>query len=462
MIAALPTNNVNIRSQGKIIAEKIPVTVKSEIRGVFIHENLLTYNHNWSVIAKTLNQYGIDAVFANFVGRTGELNHLDEWTIAINAFHSYGIEFHVVWNVIGDVASGETYKAEDENGNKVNWNCPTKIKDLVNETLHEILSYNIDGIMLDYVRYNSAHICYCSECRSAFEEWLGENITDWSPFYPGGSRYADFAEWRTIPITEIVKLIHDEAKTIKPYLTISASVWTYFSDTPTYWRYWIGQDTGKWIKEGYIDFVAPMMYTTQIYGKSGETLESFMDACQNYMTGGVEGKVPLVPILRNCEVEVPPENFSLQVSYIRSRGADGWIIYAYNGPGGNPNYPVPDITEYLNLIELPQTFAISNIHVETSEGSATITWLTTLPATSKVEYSISPLFGASWETKSGFHYWKITRNNVTISENLSTISLHLITLNNLTPNDTYYFRVQSSGLSGTATSPILMFSVNNL
>jgi hypothetical protein len=199
-----------------------------------------------------------------------------------------------------------------------------------------------------------------------------------------------------------------------------------------------------------------------MYTKDPDDLNnSLIHAVIKYWMGGAaEGPIPLVPILRmDWKSEDPtPEQFKAQIDVVRSRGLDGWIIWRYAGPGC-PLSP-PDIRDYLEIIGMPQTFTIVNINVETTANSATITWTTTEPANSRIEYGTSPLFGAEWKIRQGFGYWNITRNIQNVVINEANVTRHLITLNNL-PNGTYYFRVQSKGISDTITSRVLTFTIQS-
>ena len=460
------TTNIRITNAGKILTEKVLITHKSEIRGVFIHEEIYGVSRNWTKIAETLANYGINAVFVNDQGGTNRRSD-SEISQAISAFHSYGIEYHSAVRVLGSTPdmSGELCMVKSNGEIYSNyWICPIKAHDTIINNLADYLNDHpdVDGIMLDYIRYDVADNCYCLHCRAAFQEWLGENITDWTPFYPDGSRWSEYAEWRTIPITTLVKDIHDLVKSVNPNIVISEAAWTLFSDSATYWRKWIGQDTAKWIAEGYIEFVAPMMYQKTIYGSGDEALESRINAVIKYWMGGQpEGKMPLVAFLRTDWIgtDLTPEEFAAQVDYVRSRGLDGWIIWRYSGPGGYiPN--ARNIIDYLSAIDLPNTFLIRNIQVSVGSTNATITWLTDLPATSKVEYSTAPLFGAVLRTQNGFNFWNITYTLGMIESSDANVTKHSITLTDLAPNTTYYFRIQSQDTSGIITSEIKTFTTS--
>ena len=462
------TTNITINTRGKILTIKTPITYESEIRGVFIHESIYGYSHDWTLIAQTLANYRINAVFVSDFG-TFYRRPYSEIRAAIDAFHAYGIEYHSSMFVLGETKSSSSLGTEaikyDGTVYSIYAHCPIKAHDYVLSAIQNYIGTfsDVDGIMLDYIRYaDQAVVCYCPYCRATFEEWLGEGeITDWTPFYPSGARYNDFLEFRSIHLNYLVRDIHDTIKSINPNIVISEAAWPLFSDSAIYWRKWMGQDTAYWIKEGYIDFVAPMMYTKVVSGPGADTLESYINTALTYWMGGQpEGKIPLVAFLRvDWAEDLTPEQFAAQINYVRSRGLDGWIIWCYGGPGSSE--PNPDIRNYLSVIDLPNTFSIRNIQVlVNNETSTTITWFTDLPATSKIEYSTNSLFNASWETQSGFHYWNITRIQSIIVENTSLVTEHPVTLAGLMPGTVYYFRVQSQRASDIATSKVMTFTTS--
>lgn len=103
-------------------------------------------------------------------------------------------------------------------------------RELIKSQIEDLTAnYSIDGFCWDYIRYSDNDGCYCDECKSAFQEWLGEgNITDWSPFYPNGLREAEYKEWRTIPITILVRDMREWALAVNPDLCFGAAVFTHY------------------------------------------------------------------------------------------------------------------------------------------------------------------------------------------------------------------------------------------
>ncbi|MEM2506750.1 MAG: family 10 glycosylhydrolase [Nitrososphaeria archaeon] len=462
-IASL-TNTITIKSTGRLATALMGP--KSEIRGVFVHCATFSYPVDWNVIAETLKGYKINAVFGEFLsfgeGYYGNSPYGDQLGMAIAACHARGIEVHAVMTFFYQEVSSK-YRAVDHAGKEyTDWVCPTKqaVRNVIKSQVEYVAShYDIDGFMFDYIRYDTDDMCYCSECRAKFQEWLGEGtITNWQPFYPGGSRQKEFLEWRITSITAMVKDVRDWISAIKPNITFSIAAWTLFQDSPTYWRYWLGQDTADWVGKGYLDMVAPMMYTTDL-----SEIQDYIQTDFKYMVGGPEGKVPLVALITTgVESPVAPSAFKAVVDKVRQLGADGWIIWRYGGPGVQSGGDLIDIRPYLNLIDLPDVFTISFIQASATQTGATITWITDLPTTSIVEYSTSPLFTASFKYHQiyGFNYWDIDHILGIIVQNLTLTTTHTIKLEGLQPGTKYYFRVQSQGTSGIATSKVMTFTTS--
>jgi len=462
-------NDVRIRGTGRIATAAETITAyKSEIRGVFVHCMSMD-NPNWDLIAQTLMDYKINAIYGELMGfgfgYYGDSPWGDQLGLAIKACHSRGIKFHVchTFFYVTEDTHPELHAVNSAGNVEPYWICPTKqgTRDVIKQQIQEVFTNypGIDGYMFDYIRYDTDDMCYCPVCKARFELWLGETIIDWSPFAPGGPRHNEFMEWRVIPITEIVASVRQWILEIKPNVEFSIAAWTLFSDSPIYWRYWIGQDTTDWVAEDYLDVVAPMMYTDDV-----NMLEDEFQTSSKYMVGGLEGKIPLACFLTTgVEAPLNPSTFKQLVDKARAMGADGWIIWRYGGPGDGYGSNSPDIRNYLSLIDLPDVFSLTDMQVSAGETQANITWITELPATSKVEYSTSPLFTASFLYYPGidFHYWDVDHTQGTVKEDITPVTNHSITLAGLQKAATYYFRVQSQGPSGIATSKVLTFATKS-
>jgi len=442
------------------------VAYNSEIRALFVHA-FSFINADWATILQTAKNYGINTMVFEMLGNnyarypSAYIPYGDYgFSTIITEAHNRGMEVHVSMDVLLS-SLGPEYQCETSAGTKIDWTCPTKqvTRTLIRNLVEELArNYDIDGFMFDYVRYDTTDTCYCSECKAAFEQYLGETITVWpGDFAPGRSRYNEFMEWRSHPINDLVRDMRNWLLAVKPNLEISAAVWGWEPGYPTYNRYWIGQDSAYWVKEGWLDWVAPMMYTTDL-----ARLQAFIQDYHQHMTAGPEGKIPLVAFLSNCfPAVVDPTTFKACIDTVRASGADGWIIWRYGGPGDGQGSGAPDIRQYLNIIDRPSIFSLKDITVSPDSQSVTITWTTDLPATSKVEYSTSLLFTASFIYDYGvdFSYWDIDHVAGTVVEKTTPATTHSITLTNLQEGTLYYYRVQSQDISGIATSKVYTFKL---
>ena len=110
--------------------------------------------------------------------------------------------------------------------------------------------YDIDGINLDYIRYPEKEIQFNDA--GTFKKYA----------HPGQS----LLDWRRANISRCVKTIHDRVKAIKPWVAISCSPVGKFDDTQRYpsggWNAYraVAQDAKRWVKEGWMDILMPMMY----------------------------------------------------------------------------------------------------------------------------------------------------------------------------------------------------------
>ncbi len=442
---------------------------KSEIRGVYI-SNWMLRNPIWDEIAETCLNYGINTIVIQITpteiwdSSTESVKDYPPLREAINTFHNYGFNVHTLVNVAYNNIPGMTVTLPD--GSSETWLCLTKNKtrQAWKAMLESLVGdYEIDGLMFDYIRWKHTRMCFCDECKEKFIADTGLTDVNWpDDCLEGGRYYWDFIQWRLNPITEFVGDAVGWMKAIKPDIIISACVFTAFSNCGNYWVTSIGQHTADWVDKGYLDFVTPMMYTT-----SAGVAVSYMLDSMNFYTGGAEGKIPMVPFITNVDMSkdeytpMPVETFVDIVRQLKENGADGWIIWRYGGPGfeNDPFRKFPDIRPHLaGLIDaglMEPVWAIQNltISVNSEKNEATISWVTTIPTTGRIEYSNQTIFNGTiryGDFGRPIYYKDIDYIGGKIIENttLSTTHVFVIPITNQTE-----FRIQSVDANGvTITS----------
>jgi len=253
--------------------------------------------------------------------------HGDQIAQCVEAAHARGIEVHawkVNWN-LGNApkefvdklrADGRTAVTYD--GKPVDWLCASNPANfqLELETMLEVpRKYDVDGIHFDYIRYLDDSICYCDGCRERFQKDTGLTVAKWPDDCYSGALHDRYRDWRCDQITRLVRATSEQARKLKPWLKISAAV---FSDYPGC-RTWVGQDWVKWVKEGYLDFVCPMDYTDSNAG--------FRRTVAKQMAF-VQGLIPIYPGIGASAPGLPADQVIAQVEIARELGADGFTVFA--------------------------------------------------------------------------------------------------------------------------------------
>ena len=110
-------------------------------------------------------------------------------------------------------------------------------------------NYNVDGIHLDYIRYPEPGIPF------------NDNKT-----YRRYGKGKNKATWRRDNVDRCVRTIHDAVKAVRPWVKLSCSPVGKYSDLMRQSSYgWnardaVYQDAQKWLREGWMDMLFPMMY----------------------------------------------------------------------------------------------------------------------------------------------------------------------------------------------------------
>jgi hypothetical protein len=333
---------------------------------------------------------------------------------------------------------------------------------------------DIVDINHDYIRYPTTDVidvsdinfkvCYCNECKAAFDAWLAAKrkapIANWRTdcAYPDGSRWKDFAEWRVNPINNIVRDVRQWALAKNPNLIFTADVWRpYFGWTPDEYKYVLGQDPAYWISQGWLDSINPMVYVDNM-----ASLNHSISNVIQYQTGDNKGAIPLVPFLTqggpgaDAGAPVTVDFWVQEIDYLRQMGCNGFIIWRYGGPGFNElDVPFTDIRPYLAAIRDRCAKGVFSVFKQTQPlvVGSTIMWNTLLPTTGKVEYSQTPMFTATPKNGSDLPYLDIDYIPGTILSESMSNTTHSIVVPLSQP---FYFRIMDVDSNVELASPVYL------
>lgn len=260
----------------------------------------------------------------------------DQIEQCVAAGKKYGIEVHpwkVNWNLSNapksfvDQMRAEGRLQATAKGDEAPWLCPSDPRNyqLELDTMLEVVrNYDVDGVHFDYIRYPGGDNCYCNGCRQRFEAQRGAPVANWPADCYSGPLRAEYRQWRCDNITRLVKAVSEQARALKPWIKISAAV---FSDYPRC-KDDVGQDWVLWCREGYLDFVCPMNYT------DSDTRLQNLVANQVSRVGGA------VPLYSGIGAFIIPDEQAIgQVELARANGADGFILFNMGNTLARQGFP---------------------------------------------------------------------------------------------------------------------------
>ncbi|OUX30147.1 MAG: hypothetical protein CBE24_07165 [bacterium TMED264] len=220
----------------------------------------------------------------------------DPLQYAVNSAHSRGLEIHAWFNVFQASSTHEGTPSQehpdwicrDRDGNPMTSSRSLspgleEVRQYTTNVAMEIVNnYNIDGLHLDYIRWNE----YSSGSLQMLPEGQVEEINmidgsihpetlyqlennrtgrylydvdhPYSDGVPGG--FSSWEDWWRTSVTTFVSTLHDSIQEIKPYVRLSTAVLGRYN-----WGGWQGygtvyQDGALWFNQGFVDQLTPMHY----------------------------------------------------------------------------------------------------------------------------------------------------------------------------------------------------------
>lgn len=314
-----------------------------EWRAFWCHDAYGPPGMSWDAAAQLLADNGFTAVIIN-AAYTGaayfENAHIPEATDyrgdalaeCIAACQKHGLECHlwlVCWR-LGKTPAAFAAKMRDAGRMAMDytgrpsaaWLSPAQPANqtlIVRALSDAARQYPVEGIHLDYIRFENEHFCFSAGARAAFEERQGGRVDNWpAGVLPGGRLREAWQAFRREAITQTVAMVRAALDELDHSVKLSAAVWP---NLPLD-RENLGQDWAQWCEDRRVDFVCPMSYT-ESNAKFAEWI-----ALQKAWAAGR----PCFPGIGLSTWPEPGDAVRLieQVRTVRDAGLPGFTVFSYD------------------------------------------------------------------------------------------------------------------------------------
>jgi len=186
-----------------------------------------------------------------------------------------------------------------------------------------VSKYDIDGLMLDFIRYPGKKWGYSEIAVARFNEEHGRTGKP----DPDDSLWCN---WRRQQVTDMMRAIYKEVQRLKPHVNVSASTIAWgpcpsdFKKTDAYAS--VFQDWRLWMREGILDANMPMNYKNPSNAQHNRWFVDWLSGMKKWSYG------------RHvyCGIMLFDGNASGAVSQVklsRDKGADGTVGFAFSQVG---------------------------------------------------------------------------------------------------------------------------------
>jgi uncharacterized lipoprotein YddW (UPF0748 family) len=223
----------------------------------------------------------------------------DPLAYAIEEAHKRGLELHAWFNVFqtsstypgAPAAEHPEWICRDRDGNpmtssrSVSPGLVAVREYTINVAMEIVRNYDIDGLHLDYVRWNEYSSSEQSkkfaklveenrlldgmiteaQIKDLIENKSGRYLYDVEHPYSAGvpEGFGSWEDWWRWSVTDFVRVLHDSIQAVKPWVRLSAAaLGKYKEGSSGGWNgyYVVFQDAALWFNEGYADQLTPMHY----------------------------------------------------------------------------------------------------------------------------------------------------------------------------------------------------------
>ena len=201
-----------------------------------------------------------------------------------------------------------------------------------------VQNYPVDGVQFDRIRYPDSggppFLATWGYNPTALERFrLEMNRSDLNPNLKPGVADPQWLQWRRDQVTNLVRRVYFQVKSIRPSVWISAATITYreaptnleqFEQTRTYAE--ILQDWPAWMREGILDLNIPMNYKRE---READQVKWFDGWNQFAVQQKARGRVAVGTA---NYLNSPGDGLNQLKRGLSLTGVDGWVGYSYRTP----------------------------------------------------------------------------------------------------------------------------------
>jgi len=188
-----------------------------------------------------------------------------------------------------------------------------------NVVMDIVRNYDIDGIHFDYIRYpEGSNVRGYSHDSASVARF---NSKEGNPYK------LDWESWQREQVNIFVRQVYNAITEAKPWVKVSCSAIGKFSGTGWTGYNVVYQDARRWMEEGKMDFVVPMIY----YERSHPT-HSFTLCVSQWIDHAELSKKQVYPGLGAYRTEGPQgwgwDELWEQIQFVRTSGLPGIVFFA--------------------------------------------------------------------------------------------------------------------------------------
>ena len=303
---------------------------QKEGRAVWLHasifedEEIEATQHLEELLGKYA-EIGINNIFCFYTMMDQHQKKWDFLEVLLEKSHKRGIKIHPIF------CPGQRVKLEGEIIEHPEWLIRGKkgeiyqnlnlanpeVREYIKRQVTEALKYDIDGIHLDYIRFQiNQGFSYDKATCEAFKKEFGYSPLDVHQDC-GSMIWCEWIKWNAEQVTELVREIKEMINESGKNIVLGVDV---FPDPETA-KVLIGQDWELWAREGLVDIICPMQYTNDF------------DVFRKSVKRAVEatnGKCLIYPGIacHSSHNKNTPEGVVQEVIIAREEGADGVTFFS--------------------------------------------------------------------------------------------------------------------------------------